>query len=218
NDEVGTESSGTGDTTTDTGTTTTDTEVDPFCGDGMVDAGEDCDDGNQDNNDDCTNECMLPECGDGFTQAGVEECDDGNNTSGDGCDAQCVYECNGTVLTTWNGWTYWKVPVMGAATDTNIFAACEDCGMLPPCQATAGCTYNDNLCAQTNNETSCGNPMLGLAQKLCNTNPPSCAMLWGIYQYMGHNWINDSGCGAESGSWCSIGANFQNKFTLCVTQ
>jgi cysteine-rich repeat protein len=46
-----------------------------FCGDGHVDAGEQCDDGNTSNNDSCTNSCKTNVCGDGFVQTGTEECD-----------------------------------------------------------------------------------------------------------------------------------------------
>ncbi len=49
----------------------------------------------------------------------MEECDDGNNVNEDGCDAMCVIECDGELLVdSWNGWTYYKVPVMGAMTDS----------------------------------------------------------------------------------------------------
>ena len=60
----------------------------PVCGDGHVDAGEQCDDGNTYNNDGCTNQCELPQCGDGYVQAG-EQCDDGNTYNNDGCTNQC---------------------------------------------------------------------------------------------------------------------------------
>jgi cysteine-rich repeat protein len=53
-------------------------------------AGEQCDDGNQSNNDACLNVCQLPNCGDGFVQAGVEQCDDGNQSDADGCLTTCV--------------------------------------------------------------------------------------------------------------------------------
>jgi hypothetical protein len=33
---------------------------------------------------------------------------------------------------------------------------------------------------------------------------------------MGHNWVNDAACGAEQNSWCSIGNNQFNKYTICV--
>lgn len=49
----------------------------PYCGDGNVNDGEQCDDGNSVNTDTCTNACMNPTCGDGFVEYGVEECDEG---------------------------------------------------------------------------------------------------------------------------------------------
>ena len=48
-----------------------------FCGDGILDPGEDCDDGNRNDNDACTNRCKVNVCGDGVMQVGVEECDFG---------------------------------------------------------------------------------------------------------------------------------------------
>ena len=72
--------------TTTTTTTVTTTTLAGFCGDGNVDAGEECDDGNVDPTDGCTNDCTI--CGNGTVTA-PEECDDSNLTSGDGCDANC---------------------------------------------------------------------------------------------------------------------------------
>ncbi len=69
----------------------------PRCGDGFVQVGEVCDDGNSVNTDACTNTCELPICGDTFVQAG-EQCDDGNSAVGDGCDA-CAFEfCGDNVV------------------------------------------------------------------------------------------------------------------------
>lgn len=48
-----------------------------FCGDGVLDQGEACDDGNRNDYDACTNRCQVNRCGDGFVQLGVEECDEG---------------------------------------------------------------------------------------------------------------------------------------------
>lgn len=59
------------------------------CGDGTVQAGEECDDGNLVNNDACTNNCTLPICGDGIVQ-GDEECDDGNTINTDTCISSCL--------------------------------------------------------------------------------------------------------------------------------
>jgi cysteine-rich repeat protein len=68
----------------------------PFCGDGVVDADEQCDDGPS-NADDaaCTATCKAAACGDGLVQAGVEGCDDGNVDPGDGCGADCILESCG---------------------------------------------------------------------------------------------------------------------------
>ena len=68
-----------------------------FCGDGQIDPGEQCDDGNNVSGDGCDAMCVNegdPVCGDNILQAG-EQCDDGNNVPGDGCDAQCQLEPGG---------------------------------------------------------------------------------------------------------------------------
>ncbi len=62
------------------------------CGNGIVEAGEACDDGNTDECDGCTSKCTVTAgCGDGV-RCGSEECDDGNTTSCDGCSSMCVKE------------------------------------------------------------------------------------------------------------------------------
>jgi cysteine-rich repeat protein len=60
------------------------------CGNGIVDAGEQCDDANGSNLDSCLNDCDLNVCGDGFREEGVEECDDGNLANGDDCRNDCM--------------------------------------------------------------------------------------------------------------------------------
>ena len=62
------------------------------CGDGVVQSGEACDDGNDVDSDACPSTCAEAVCGDGFVWAGVETCDDGGTTSGDGCSASCELE------------------------------------------------------------------------------------------------------------------------------
>ncbi|OGY45369.1 MAG: hypothetical protein A3A24_02245 [Candidatus Buchananbacteria bacterium RIFCSPLOWO2_01_FULL_46_12] len=68
----------------------------PECGDGILDEGEQCDDGNFVDGDGCSAECSVePMCGDGIIDPG-EFCDDGNLVSGDGCSATCqpeTYDC-----------------------------------------------------------------------------------------------------------------------------
>jgi fibro-slime domain-containing protein len=62
----------------------------PICGDGIVTAGEECDDGENDGGyEECAKGCVLgPRCGDGEVQDG-EDCDDGNRRDGDGCGSSC---------------------------------------------------------------------------------------------------------------------------------
>jgi len=91
---------------------------DQTCGDGIVDAPEECDDGDTVNGDGCDISCAVETgfvcpfapsmctegaiyaiaCGDGIVDA-PEACDDGNVSSGDGCSASCVvesgYSCTG---------------------------------------------------------------------------------------------------------------------------
>jgi cysteine-rich repeat protein len=67
-------------------------EVVARCGDGSVDFGEECDDGNTSSCDGCSETCGLETgCGDGV-QCGTEACDDGNDASCDGCSAGCEVE------------------------------------------------------------------------------------------------------------------------------
>jgi len=81
-----------------------------LCGNGWLEPGEQCDDGNTVSGDGCSSQCKLecdwtcgmsggcppcgmsqPACGNGI-QTFDEECDDGNVASGDGCSASCQVE------------------------------------------------------------------------------------------------------------------------------
>jgi cysteine-rich repeat protein len=76
-------------TDSDSGTMTTGGGV---CGDGVVDEGEDCDEGNTMNSDEgaCTLECKENVCGDGKVHGNVEECDEGEGNSDAGvCTSGC---------------------------------------------------------------------------------------------------------------------------------
>ncbi|MDH5718158.1 MAG: Ig-like domain-containing protein [Spirochaetia bacterium] len=58
------------------------------CGDGIVDAGESCDDEIESVN--CNVDCTLVSCGDSIVNATAgETCDDGNMAVGDGCGSTC---------------------------------------------------------------------------------------------------------------------------------
>ncbi|QRK11816.1 DUF4215 domain-containing protein [Archangium violaceum] len=68
-----------------------DTCIATDCGDGTLQAGEACDDGNIIDGDGCSRTCMSTEsCGNGIVDVAASEvCDDGNTTDGDGCSADC---------------------------------------------------------------------------------------------------------------------------------
>jgi uncharacterized repeat protein (TIGR01451 family)/uncharacterized repeat protein (TIGR02543 family) len=82
------------------------------CGNGIVESGETCDDGNTTSGDGCSSACAIetgyacatagaactPICGDGLKK-GAEACDDGNTANGDGCSSSCTIESGFTCTT-----------------------------------------------------------------------------------------------------------------------
>jgi cysteine-rich repeat protein len=54
------------------------------CGNGAIDSGETCDDGNTSDGDGCLSTCVPASCGDGFVNVGTEACD-GSNLAGASC-------------------------------------------------------------------------------------------------------------------------------------
>jgi uncharacterized repeat protein (TIGR01451 family) len=68
--------------------------VPPFCGNGTLNPGEQCDDGaaNADNpGARCRTDCTFARCGDGIVDVPFEQCDDGtaNGVGADNCDTSC---------------------------------------------------------------------------------------------------------------------------------
>jgi cysteine-rich repeat protein len=94
------------------------------CGDGIVDPGETCDDGNNNDSDGCPNRCFPHECGDGIVDAG-EACDDGNTNNTDACRNNCtIPRCGDGIVDS------------GEACDdgnTNNTDACRNDCTLPVC-------------------------------------------------------------------------------------
>jgi fibro-slime domain-containing protein len=101
------------DTPSDAGAPTGGKCIQIKCGDGIVETGEECDDGNAVSGDGCSATCQIEtgwtcptpdmscvasKCGDGII-AGGETCDDGNAVSGDGCSSTCQVEAGWTCPT-----------------------------------------------------------------------------------------------------------------------
>jgi len=71
------------------------------CGNGILEDGEECDDGNTTDTDGCTAACNFAVCGDHIIETGVEDCDNGvaNGTVGNGCSTDChVVGCGNGII------------------------------------------------------------------------------------------------------------------------
>jgi cysteine-rich repeat protein len=69
-------------------------DVPAFCGNGITDNSEQCDNGQENANkpNACRPNCTLSRCGDSIIDMPLELCDDGNARSGDGCSQTCQVE------------------------------------------------------------------------------------------------------------------------------
>ncbi len=109
----------------------------PVCGNGAVESGETCDDGNLTNGDGCDSSCqeeddpieITPECGNGIIEAG-EECDGGDN---------CTDSCTTVVIETPEGCDYGN-----PACPADFICQNNSC-VTPPTELT-GCAYNNPAC------------------------------------------------------------------------
>jgi cysteine-rich repeat protein len=118
-----------------------------LCGNGTVNSGEQCDDGNRTAGDGCSATCTTePRCGDG-TVNGSEQCDDGDTTSGDGCSATCTTEATCSDSTK-----------NGSETDVDCGGSCgATCIVGKSCLANTDCTTNlcsGGFCAATSSCTA----------------------------------------------------------------
>jgi cysteine-rich repeat protein len=118
----------------------------PFCSNGLLEAGEGCDDGNRDPCDGCSAVCQVEfGCGDGST-CGAEACDDGNAASCDGCSPACALEVCGDGL---------LCPGLGEECDDANTSACDGCS--PVCTTEV-----------------CGNGRLDCGEQCDDGNSASC--------------------------------------------
>jgi len=151
--------------------------VTPQCGNGVVEGGEQCDDGNQNNNDACTNACLNKRCGDGYVQS-PERCDDGNTVNNDGCTNACTSpacgdgivqtgeQCDdGNQVDTDGCSNACQLPHCGDGVINQLSEQCDDGnnlagdGCSPSCQLSEICTDqqdNDNDGRVDCDDTDCG--------------------------------------------------------------
>ena len=149
----------------------------PYCGDGNIDPGEeceedsDCDDQDEYTIDTCV-DCVcyyeqMPYCGDGNLDPG-EECDDGNNVDGDGCNSDCTLPyCGNGILDPGEECEedsdcqcpssecmlndYYEFPDYGLCLDGCVCNVSTDEGS--PCEPTI--FYNDERCVECISNEDC---------------------------------------------------------------
>ncbi len=126
------------------------------CGNGTVESGEECDDGNDIDDDECSNKCKnnngetKAECGNSIVETG-EECDDGNDIDDDDCSNQCKKNLKD-----------WATPNPGPATacGDGFLEAGEICEIgQPPAEGNTGweCIKKDGICVWQTPNAVCGN-------------------------------------------------------------
>ena len=130
-----------------------------ICGDGYVQTGEECDDGNLVSGDGCSSSCAMESgfycvftggscysiCGDEVV-ASNEGCDDGNNINGDGCSWNCTIEAGYfcTIPAAVGPFTAPAFKETCAKCDT---ALCQTCATNTTCaQCVTGAFLNSTTC------------------------------------------------------------------------
>jgi cysteine-rich repeat protein len=123
-----------------------------FCGDGVVQLGqEECDDKNRNNNDRCSEQCKIEFCGDGITNNQNEQCDDGENANNDGCSSECQLEACGDGV-------------------VNLFEACDDGNNIDDDGCDADCTGPEVVQVVTGSGFTCALLDLGTVRCWGNNN------------------------------------------------
>ena len=134
----------------------------PFCGDGLVNGNETCDDANNISGDGCSSECEVegPQCGNSIIEFN-EECDDGNQNNNDGCNSNCLIESCGDGIKQ-------NTEQCDDGNENNNDACRNDC-TLPECgdgiadvgeECDDGNEDNDDLCSNDCTKTICGDGII----------------------------------------------------------
>jgi cysteine-rich repeat protein len=141
------------------------------CGDGEVEGGEACDDGNAIDTDGCRTTCVAAGCGDGVVWAGHEACDDGNAIDTDGCRTSCVAAgCGDGVV-----WAGHEACDDGNAVDTDacrtscVAATCGDGVVEAGVEACDdGNAVDTDGCTRTCAVARCGDGIAWAGHEMCD--------------------------------------------------
>ncbi|MBK9755594.1 MAG: DUF4215 domain-containing protein [Nannocystis sp.] len=147
----------------------------PGCGDGVVDMGEECDDGDVADDDACRSNCTLAACGDGAVNVGVEACDDGNQVDADGCRNNCqVAKCgDGVVQVGVEGCDDGNQNDADACSNTCQAGSCGDGKAQPGEQCDDGNANNFDACLNACTTAKCGDGVVYGGVEQCDTSGAS---------------------------------------------
>lgn len=166
-----------GDTTAGDGCSAT-CQVEGFCGDGTIDANEECD---YLNDPACNNLCLRTGCGNGYVEAG-EECDDGNSIDTDGCRSDCrIPRCGDGVTDTHRGERCDDGANNGAtATSCSLYcvlpAVCGNGVLEGNEQCDDGNSINTDGCTSDCRFAGCGNGQLDPGESCDPTAPVTTSL------------------------------------------
>lgn len=180
------------------------------CGNGSVETGESCDDGDTENDDGCSSNCGIETgytcngapstchlvntavCGNGTVETG-ESCDDGNTTNSDGCSSNCAVE---TGFTCTGSPTSYCTPVSTCGNGKKEgMEACDDGNTV----SSDGCS---SQCLTESGFTCSGSPL-----STCVPNGPYCGD-----GSIGANEQCDDG-NKNNGDGCSSACNVESGYT-----
>jgi cysteine-rich repeat protein len=188
------------------------------CGDGDIDASEDCDDGNVIDGDGCSVECLAEgssaigaTCGnndvayDIATYAG-EECDDGNGLNNDGCSASCTNEGSPTLASIGGA-------VCGDGTVDAPYEACDDGDTDDNDGCSSACLYEGSSLSYAE-PSSCGDGVQGIGEECDNGDDESgdgcssdCILEGSSASYEIPSYCGDGVVGTGETDACEVGAS-----------
>ena len=172
------------------------------CGNGVMDPGEECDDGNATFCDGYTPECKLERCGDGTTcPTQDEECDDGNTVACDGCSPSCHTERCGDGV---------ACPNQGEQCDDGNATNCDGCSSChtDTCGDGVACANEGEQC-DDGNATACD----GCSS--CHVDSCGDGVVCGTEQCDDGNATQCDGCTACKLDTCGDGVTCRSEGEAC---